>query len=86
MRGRPERQARMLYGETPDDLIPASHPLRRIRDIVERCLSRLDGDLTLLYAVKGRPSAFRLSLVSLVHSAGTPTQSHSPDRPVLGPE
>lgn len=46
----------MLYGETPDDLIPASHPLRRIRDIVERCLSRLDGDLTVLYAVKGRPS------------------------------
>lgn len=56
MRGRSERQARMLYGETPDDLIPASHPLRRIRAIVERCLDRLDGDLTVLYAVKGRPS------------------------------
>jgi transposase len=56
MRGRPERQARMLFGETPDDLIPASHPIRRIRLIVERCLSRLDEDLTVLYAVKGRPS------------------------------
>lgn len=56
MRGRPERQARMLFGETPDDLIPESHPIRRIRLIVERCLARLDGDLTVLYAVKGRPS------------------------------
>ena len=41
MRGRNERQATMLLGVTPDDLVPAKHPIRRIRELVDEMLDGL---------------------------------------------
>jgi len=56
MRGRAERQTRMLLGVTPDDLVPADHPIRRIRPIVEQALAALAPTFARMYAEGGRPS------------------------------
>jgi transposase len=56
MRGVPERQMAMLVPISIEDLIPAEHPIRRIRTVVERVLGELDGELTVMYSRIGRPS------------------------------
>ena len=42
MRGRRERQAEMLLGVTADALVPADHPIRRVRAIVDNVLARMN--------------------------------------------
>jgi len=56
MRGRNERQAKMLLGVTPDDLVPAKHPIRRIRELVDDILDGLSPLFEEMYSVRGRPS------------------------------
>lgn len=56
MRGAPERQMAMLTTLSPEDLIPAGHPIRRIRVVVEAVLSVLDSEFSSMYAATGRPS------------------------------
>jgi transposase len=56
MRGEPQRQLAMLTTLNPEDLIPAGHPIRRIRTVVEAVLAELDGELGAMYASSGRPS------------------------------
>jgi len=56
MRGANERQAAMLLGVTPEDLVPASHPIRRIRAIVDAALERMSPQLDAMYGARGRPS------------------------------
>ncbi len=56
MRGRNERQAKMLFGVTPDDLVPAKHPIRRIRTLVDELLTELSPSFDKLYRAGGRPS------------------------------
>ena len=56
MRGMPERQMAMLSTLSPEDLIPADHPIRRIRVVVETVLAELDGEFAAMYARIGRPS------------------------------
>lgn len=56
MRGRSERQAEMLLAVTPEDLVPADHPVRRIRAIVDTVLGRLSPHFEGMYAAVGRPS------------------------------
>jgi transposase len=56
MRGEPERQLAMLTTLSPEDLIPAGHPIRRVRKVVEVVLAGLDGELGAMYAPTGRPS------------------------------
>lgn len=56
MRGAPERQMAMLTTLSPEDLIPADHPIRRIRKVVEEVLAELDGEFGAMYARIGRPS------------------------------
>jgi transposase len=46
----------MLTTLNPGDLIPAGHPIRRIRVVVDAVLAELDGELTAMYAATGRPS------------------------------
>lgn len=36
--------------------IPARHPLRKIKAVVDPALASLDADFTVLYANEGRPS------------------------------
>ncbi len=56
MRGEAERQSRMLVGVTPDQLVPADHPIRRIKAIVEPALAHLSPTFARMYAASGRPS------------------------------
>lgn len=46
----------MLTTLQPGDLIPADHPIRRIRSVVDAVLVELDGEFDVMYASKGRPS------------------------------
>ena len=56
MRGKLVRQLAMLSSLSPEDLIPADHPIRRIRRVVDVVLADLDGEFEAMYAVGGRPS------------------------------
>ncbi len=46
----------MLSSLSPEDLIPADHPIRRIRGVVDVVLAELDGEFEAMYATGGRPS------------------------------
>jgi transposase len=56
MRGMAARQALMLTTVTPDALVPAGHPIRRIKPLVETALAKLSPVFDLMYADVGRPS------------------------------
>lgn len=46
----------MLTTLQPGDLIPADHPIRRIRKVVEAVLGGLDDEFDVMYSRSGRPS------------------------------
>ena len=56
MRGSTVRQVTMLSAVTPDHLIPAEHPIRRVKPIVEAALQELEPTFDKMYAELGRPS------------------------------
>jgi transposase len=56
MRGTPDRQLSMLSSLSTEDLIPADHPIRRIRVVVDEILAGLDDRFDAMYAESGRRS------------------------------
>lgn len=56
MRGMMDPQLAMLSTLSPEDLIPADHPIRRIRKVVDVVLEELDDEFAVMYAATGRPS------------------------------
>ncbi|MGC2160405.1 MAG: IS5 family transposase [Silvibacterium sp.] len=56
MRGDDQKQAAMYSYVTLGQRIPADHPVRGIRVLVDRALARMDAQLEQLYAATGRPS------------------------------
>jgi hypothetical protein len=46
----PERQLAMLTSLSAKELIPADHPIRRIRVVVDRVLAELDGEFEAMYS------------------------------------
>jgi transposase len=56
VRGKPEQQLAMLTSLSTEDLIPADHPIRRIRRVVEVVLADLDDEFETMYSRIGRPS------------------------------
>jgi len=56
MRGSTERQMGMLLGVTADQLVPADHPIRRIRRLVDQALAELSPTFAQMYKDGGRPS------------------------------
>jgi transposase len=56
MRGTPDAQLAMLTTLSTEDLIPAEHPIRRIRVIVDAVLAELDDVFDAMYATSGRSS------------------------------
>lgn len=56
MRGRDQQQSALFSYRTLEERVPQDHPLRPIRQITDRILRSLEGDLEALYARTGRPS------------------------------
>jgi transposase len=56
MRGRFRDQGGLFSYISPESRVPASHPLRRVRQLVREVLSELSSSLGRLYASEGRPS------------------------------
>jgi transposase len=73
MRGEEEKQAAMYSYVTMAQRIPADHPARGIRAMMDRALERMDAELEQLYSHTGRPSIaperlLRASLLMLLYS------------------
>jgi transposase len=56
MRGADKRQEAMFSYLSPEQRVPADHPLRAIRRMVDALLQDLSPELAKLYAEVGRPS------------------------------
>src|SRR5271156_4735360 len=56
MRGDDKHQAAMFRYVTMEQRIPADHPMRRIRALVDRALARMDAVFDEIYAGRGGPS------------------------------
>ena len=56
MRGHDAQQAGMFSYLSPEERVPATHPLRPIRHAVDTALVALSSQLETLYARTGRPS------------------------------
>jgi transposase len=56
MRGEADRQALVFSALTPDQLVPADHPIRAIKPIVGRALQAISPALSRMYSKRGRPS------------------------------
>ena len=56
MRGSDERSGELFSYVDIEDRVPAGHPLRLIRRIVNEVLAALDSEFGRLYATEGRPS------------------------------
>jgi transposase len=56
MRGAPDPQMAMLTTVSTEDLIPAEHPIRKIRVVVDTILGELDPVFDRMYATGGRSS------------------------------
>ena len=73
MRGDENKQSAMYSYVTMTQRIPADHPARSIRAMVDRALERMDAELEQLYSHTGRPSIaperlLRASLLMLLYS------------------
>jgi transposase len=56
MRGADQRSERIFSYVRLELLVPADHPLRAIRDLIDVALKDLSRDFARLYARHGRPS------------------------------
>jgi transposase len=79
MRGTDETSGSLFSYVDLEDRIPARHPLRKIRQVVNDALASLDGEFVPLYADFGRPSIaperlIRASLIQILFSVRSERQ------------
>jgi hypothetical protein len=75
MRGDHEHQAPIWSYISPEQRVPADHPLRPPRALVDAVLKDLSPRLSRLYAKTGRPS---VAPERLLRASGCRSRSHSP--------
>jgi transposase len=73
MRGSDQQSGSLFSYVDLEVRVPKDHPLRRVRDLVNGALAKLDGEFTTLYSKEGRPSIaperlLRASLLQLFYS------------------
>jgi transposase len=56
MRGQDHQQSAMFSYLSPEQRVPAGHPLRAIRQLVDRALKGLSTSFEQIYSASGRPS------------------------------
>ena len=56
MRGDEQRQEELIMLTSLEDVVPAGHPFRAIRAMVDAALTEMNPTLEALYAGRGRPS------------------------------
>jgi transposase len=56
MRGEPTKQATMLSLVSPEQRVPANHPLREIKKLADAALAKMSPTFDAMYAEAGRPS------------------------------
>ena len=56
MRGADVMQEQLFTAGGLDQFVPSDHPLRRVREVFNGCLSRMDTHFDTLYSVAGRES------------------------------
>ncbi len=56
MRGPGERMGAKLIAVIPEKFVPDDHPLRPIRDMVDRALLELSPEFSKMYSHTGRPA------------------------------
>jgi transposase len=70
MRGKENHQSQMFHTFSIEDLIPLDHPLRKIREVCDAALQRLNTAFEAMYSDTGRPSiAPEVVLKSLILQA-----------------
>lgn len=73
MRGSDEQNGSLFSYVNLEERVPARHPLRKIKAVVDAALASLDADFSALYASEGRPSIapkrlLRAALVQILFS------------------
>jgi len=73
MRGDEERQGGFIVMTSLEDIVPADHPLRAIRAMVDAALEAMSDELAALYASGGRPSVapeylLRAQLIQILYA------------------
>ena len=56
MRGRDRQNGQLFSYISPEALVPPDHPLRAIKQLLDRALERLSADFAAIYSAIGRPS------------------------------
>jgi transposase len=56
MRGKNDQQQAMMFVVAVEEMIPASHPIRAIKQLADTQLASLDGVFSRMYSTTGRPS------------------------------
>ena len=79
MRGTDEATGSLFSYVDLEDRIPARHPLRKVREIVNDALASIDAEFDRLYAKEGRPSIaperlLRASLIQMLFSVRSERQ------------
>ena len=79
MRGTDEAAGSLFSYVDLEERIPARHPLRKIRQVVNDALASLDADFDRLYSAEGRPSIaperlIRASLIQILFSVRSERQ------------
>ena len=79
MRGDDEQSGHLFSYLSPEQRVPADHPLRAIRQMTDAALRRLSSRFALLYAQTGRPVGAAGALAARAAAAGAVLDSQRAD-------